>query len=66
MALLNTGDSLYTRKLRSCESPRISKTHKTGNYNNLHFYVKLEPEFFYASLVICITFPDKPGEGSTL
>jgi hypothetical protein len=34
-------------------------------YNNHHFDVKLAPEFFDAKLVICITFPDKPGESST-
>jgi hypothetical protein len=34
-------------------------------YNNRHFDVKLPPEFFDAKLIICITFPDKPGEGST-
>jgi hypothetical protein len=34
-------------------------------YNNRHFDVKLAPEFFDASFIICITFPDKPGEGST-
>jgi hypothetical protein len=26
--------------------------------------VKLVPEFFDAKLIICITFPDKPGDGS--
>jgi hypothetical protein len=34
-------------------------------YNNHHFDVKLAPEFFDAKLIVCITFPDKPGEGST-
>jgi hypothetical protein len=24
----------------------------------------MAPEFFDAKLIICITFPDKPGEGS--
>jgi hypothetical protein len=33
-------------------------------YNNHHFDVKLAPEFFGAKLIICITFPDKPEEGS--
>jgi hypothetical protein len=31
---------------------------------NRHFDVKLAPEFSDAKLIICITFPDKPGEGS--
>jgi hypothetical protein len=31
-------------------------------YNNRHFDVTLVPEFFDAKLIICITFPDKPGE----
>jgi hypothetical protein len=38
---------------------------KRETYNNRHFYVKLGPEFFDATLIICITFPDKPGEGSS-
>jgi hypothetical protein len=29
------------------------------------FGVKLAPEFFDAELIICVTFLDKPGEGST-
>jgi hypothetical protein len=33
-------------------------------YNNRHFDVKLAPEFFDGKLIICITFPDKPEEGS--
>jgi hypothetical protein len=49
--------------LRSCESPLMSKTREM--YNNCHFDVKLEPEFFHAKLNICITFPDNPVEGST-
>jgi hypothetical protein len=58
---VNTGDYRYTWGLRSCKSPRITKT-----YNNSCFDVKLAPEFFDAKLIICITFPDKPGEGSML
>jgi hypothetical protein len=39
---------------------------KWETYNNRHFDVKLAPpEFFDAKLIICITFPDTPGEGST-
>jgi hypothetical protein len=34
-------------------------------YNNRHFDVKWAPEFFGAKLIICIIFPDKPGEGLT-
>jgi hypothetical protein len=34
-------------------------------YNNRNFDVKLAAEFFDDKLIICITFPDKPGEGST-
>jgi hypothetical protein len=34
-------------------------------YNNHHFDVKLAPEFFDAKLIVCITFPDKPEQGST-
>jgi hypothetical protein len=34
-----------------------------NTYNN-NFDIKLEPEFFDATLMICITFPDKLGEGS--
>jgi hypothetical protein len=30
-----------------------------------HFDIKLAPEFFDAALIILVTFPDKPGEGST-
>jgi hypothetical protein len=33
-------------------------------YNNHHFDVKLVPEFLDAALIICITFPDNPEEGS--
>jgi hypothetical protein len=29
---------------------------------NCHFVVKLTPEFFGGNLIICITFPDKPGK----
>jgi hypothetical protein len=38
---------------------------KRETYNNRHFYVKLAPEFFDTKSIICITFPDKPGEGLT-
>jgi hypothetical protein len=38
---------------------------KLEKYNNHHFDVKLVPEFSDAKFIICITFPDKPGEGST-
>jgi hypothetical protein len=31
-------------------------------YDNLHFDVNLVPEFFDAKLIVCITFPDKPGK----
>jgi hypothetical protein len=31
-------------------------------YNNHHFHVKLAQEFSGAKLIICITFPNKPGE----
>jgi hypothetical protein len=41
------------------------KTRKTGKESNRHFYVKLTLEFFDAKLIICITFPDNPEEGST-
>jgi hypothetical protein len=34
-------------------------------YISRHFDVKLAPEFFDARLIICITFPEKPGESST-
>jgi hypothetical protein len=34
-------------------------------YNNRHFGVRVAPEFSDAKLIICITFPDKPEEGST-
>jgi hypothetical protein len=40
----------YTRVLRSCESPRITKTRKKVKYNNRHFHVNLASEFFDASL----------------
>jgi hypothetical protein len=32
-------------------------------YDSHHFDVKLMPELFDAKLIICITFPDKHGEG---
>jgi hypothetical protein len=35
---------------------------KRETYTSCHFYVKLAPEFVDAKLIICITFPDKPGE----
>jgi hypothetical protein len=35
-----------------------------GKHINHHFDVKLAPEFCDAKLIICITFLDKPGEGS--
>jgi hypothetical protein len=38
---------------------------KRETYKKHHFDVKLAPEFFDDKLIICITFPDKPGEGST-
>jgi hypothetical protein len=37
--------------------------HKMVTYNNHNFYVKLVPEFFEAKVIICNTFPDKPGKG---
>jgi hypothetical protein len=45
------------------KSAHIYKHIKQEMYNNHHFHVKLGPEFFDAKLIICITFPDKPGEG---
>jgi hypothetical protein len=30
-----------------------------------YYDITLVPEFFDAKLIICITFPDKPGKGST-
>jgi hypothetical protein len=51
-----TGDSLYAR---GCV-PAKRRVH-----NNRHFDVKLEPEFSDAEIIICVPFPDKPGEGST-
>jgi hypothetical protein len=36
---------------------------KRETYHNRHFDVKLAPEFFDVKLIICITFPDEPGEG---
>jgi hypothetical protein len=53
----------FTRGLRSCESPHITRTGKTGNAQQ-PFVVKLAPEFFDARIIICITFSDKFGEGS--
>jgi hypothetical protein len=38
---------------------------KNGKRNNLHFDVKLAPDSFDAKLIICIAFPDEPGECST-
>jgi hypothetical protein len=36
---------------------------KKETHNNGHLDVKLVPEFFDAQLIVCITFPDKSGEG---
>jgi hypothetical protein len=44
---------------------RRYQKHENGKHNNQHFDFKLAPEFFDAKLIICIIFPDKPGEGST-
>jgi hypothetical protein len=60
-----TGDSRHTRWFRSWESQRESKKRNLGTYNNCHFHVKMAPEFVHAELLICITFPEKPGEVST-
>jgi hypothetical protein len=38
---------------------------KWEKHNNHHSDVKLATEFFDFKLIICITSPDKPGEGST-
>jgi hypothetical protein len=38
---------------------------QNGKHNNRHFEVKLVSEFFDAKLIVCITFPDKHGGGST-
>jgi hypothetical protein len=37
------------------------KCAKHDMYNNIHFDVKLVPEFFNAKFTICIKFTDKPG-----
>jgi hypothetical protein len=35
---------------------------KRETYINIHFDIKLAPEFFDANLIFCITFPDKLAE----
>jgi hypothetical protein len=50
--------------LRSCESAHILKTRRTGTCTSRDFGVKVAPELFDAKFTICVTFPDKPGEGS--
>jgi hypothetical protein len=35
---------------------------KRETYINIHFEIKLAPEFFDAKLIFCITFPDKLAE----
>jgi hypothetical protein len=47
-------------QVAACNQKRV----KRKTYNNRHFDVKLAPEFFDARLIICITFPDGPGEVS--
>jgi hypothetical protein len=37
---------------------------RIANDTNYHFDVKLAQEFYDAELIICITLPDKPREGS--
>jgi hypothetical protein len=63
---LNTGDSHYKRGLHPCKLLQLLKTCKMRKSTNHHFYVKLAPEFCDAKLIICITFLDKPQEGSML
>jgi hypothetical protein len=36
---------------------------KQENYNNSHVDINVVPEFFDDKIIICITFPDKNGEG---
>jgi hypothetical protein len=38
---------------------------KRGTYKNRHSDIKPAAKFFDAKLIICITSPDEPGEGST-
>jgi hypothetical protein len=59
----NTGDSRYVRGVPV--NLRVSRKRKWLKHNNRHFDVKLAPEFFHAKLIICMTFPDKPGDGLT-
>jgi hypothetical protein len=49
----------------TCDHGVHQKHIKREMYDSHHFDVKLAPEFLDAKLIICITFPDKPGEGST-
>jgi hypothetical protein len=35
-------------------------------YNNSHFDVKLETEFFDAKFIICVTFPVKPAHDTEI
>jgi hypothetical protein len=55
----NTADSRYTRGVAFLRIAGYIE-------NNRHFDVKRAPQFFDAKLIICATFPDKPGEGSAI
>jgi hypothetical protein len=57
-------DTRYARDKRSCETREYRKRIKRETCNNRHFDVELAPEFFDTQLTICITVPDKSGEGS--
>jgi hypothetical protein len=59
-----TGDSRYTWGSRPCESPRIIKTRKAENITIVIFMLNWCQNSLMLSLIICITFPDKPGEVS--
>jgi hypothetical protein len=55
---------LLRRRCVSANRRVYKKRVELETYNNPHFDVKLAPEFFYAKIIICITFLDTLGEGS--
>lgn len=58
MIVVIHGDCLPTNR-------RVYRKVVTGEtYNNHHSVTKLALEFSDGSLVVCATFPAKPGEGS--